>query len=307
MAQDKKGELLPYRDDAVYGNELNRIVFEKYNKFDSSLLWYIITQSSERPRTNYDLGITTYSFSDIKQNLHIGSRSDKQLGQALDKANTHLLKATIVNKYEDSTDIYSERTAIFSQFKVNSKSKTLTVKLNDVAIPYLTNITKNFTKYSLQQLVTLDSKYSQSLFRLLSQFSSKGFFTVKREDLIALLGAPKSYRNSNFARFKEKILSPAVEEVSKYFNNLTYEVAKSTSSSSTGRPKYDRVDFYFTPIPNKRKSINDNATVNDSPEPKNKRRSNKKPQQPKKEKSNSISSDDERADEYQDDIKDIFG
>lgn len=275
MAKDKNGELLPYRDDAVYGNGLNGIIFDKYSKFDSSLFWYIISQVSERKYNDYDLRKTTYDFADIKKNLKLQSRSDKRLAEALDKSNERLLRTSLVQKREGKNEFYAKRTLIFSSFEVDSKAGTLTVAINEDAVPYLTNITKNFTQYSLQQLVKLHSKYSQTLFRLLNQFRSKGHYYVKRDKLIVLLGAPKSYLKSNISRFRERILDPSVKELSVFFENLNYYI-KEGESEGRGRPRLEMIEFTFTPEPNNRKNINNVAIATDVSKKKKTTASNKR-------------------------------
>ncbi|HDX6325369.1 TPA: replication initiation protein, partial [Campylobacter fetus subsp. venerealis] len=134
---------------------------------------------------------------------------------------------------EDGTTIF----ALFEKFYIpNSQEPFLKVKINNT-FSYILNHwdNGNFTIWKLQEYSNLNSKYTQTLYRILKQFrnSEDGKVTIfknKWDEFRDFMDIPKSYQMSDIDK---QILKPAIKELSAerdlfndkkpIFENLTYK------------------------------------------------------------------------------------
>ena len=120
----------------------------------------------------------------------------------------------------------------------------------------LNNLTEKFTRFELADFLSLQSKYSKTLFRLLKQFRTQGWAQFEWESFRELMGIPESYQNRNI---DQRILKPAVEELSRTkgndlfveyhdstptFKNLEYTKIKVKGRGRGG--KVGAIKFTFT-------------------------------------------------------------
>lgn len=91
-------------------------------------------------------------------------------------------------------------------------------------VPFLTKLSKNFTRYSLADMKDVTSKNTWRLYEIILQFKSRGEREIDIEDLIFMLDLKPSYVAS-FALTKQDILDPAVVELSKVLP-FTYEAIR---------------------------------------------------------------------------------
>jgi plasmid replication initiation protein len=68
----------------------------------------------------------------------------------------------------------------FPTLDFNLEEKKITVKINEDILPLLSDLKKQFTLYSIDEFVALESKYSKRMFQMLKQYESIGkrTFTV---------------------------------------------------------------------------------------------------------------------------------
>ena len=99
----------------------------------------------------------------------------------------------------------------------------------------------------LAEFSSLNSKYTQTLYRLLKQFRGEGALFLEWDKFLDLLDIPKSYGMSDIDK---QILKPAIKELSEktlfsddrvIFNNLRYEKIR---GRGRGRP-VKNINFYF--------------------------------------------------------------
>lgn len=85
------------------------------------------------------------------------------------------------------------------------------LRFSEDVLPYLCDLTREFTKYKLKQACALRSIHSWRLLELFEQQSS-GWLSIKIEDFHNAMEANDSCRN-NFAQLKRKIIEPAIKEL----------------------------------------------------------------------------------------------
>lgn len=103
----------------------------------------------------------------------------------------------------------------FSYTKYNPKEGSLEIAFNHDLAPYLLDINIPYTKYLLDNVISLSSKYSTRIYELLIQDKFKGNLswerTISLEDLRKMLGIPDD-KYPHYANFKRKAILQAQKE-----------------------------------------------------------------------------------------------
>lgn len=108
----------------------------------------------------------------------------------------------------------------FSEAEYLYKRGKVAVMLNSNIKAYLLDLSKNFTKYELYNILALKSKYSIRLYELFKSYSFQKVKEFEIEDLKDLLGAS----NYEYRNFNRRILVKAIEEINYYTDILvSYE------------------------------------------------------------------------------------
>ena len=105
-------------------------------------------------------------------------------------------------------------------FVTNPKEETVRVSVHPDFLFLLDNVTDggNFTLFELMEFIKIRGKYAKNLYRLLKQYRKSGWYDVTLETLKLLLDVPQSYTGK---RVWDKVIKPAVEELSAYFPGLS--------------------------------------------------------------------------------------
>lgn len=96
---------------------------------------------------------------------------------------------------------------------------------NDHLRPYLLELTSNFTKAQLSQLLKIKRPTSHRIYWLLREYLAFGKRTVGVDELRHILGFTDEYAD-RFDHFKARVLEPAQKELSQTDLPFTYELIK---------------------------------------------------------------------------------
>lgn len=129
----------------------------------------------------------------------------------------------------------------FTTLRTNKGTGKVTIKFHEDMMPFLIDVTSSpdsfYTKYSLQYVLPMTSRFSPKLYELLKSYQKNNqewFFDI--EELKKKLDC-EHYKNFN--DFKRFALAPAVEEINKYTDiKIAWDVERK------GR-KVTRVIFYM--------------------------------------------------------------
>ena len=156
----------------------------------------------------------TFSFTELRTLTNYKkSNSIKQFVEDLKRMNEKFMKITCSLKTETEIIMF----VLFPTFVINLNEQTLTVSVNERFRFILNELIKNFTRFDLQEFVTLESKYSKSLYRLLKQYRITGKYEVEVNDFRSKMDCPESYNNK---QFMQNIINPAVKSLQNYFKEL---------------------------------------------------------------------------------------
>ena len=109
-----------------------------------------------------------------------------------------------------------------------------------------------FTAFELAEFISLDSKYTKTLYRLLKQFRSTGKAYFEWSEFLKIMNIPESYRQIDI---DQRILKPALKELTELtifdqirvpFKNLAYEKEKQKGTRGRGG-KVIGITFTFKP------------------------------------------------------------
>jgi len=139
----------------------------------------------------------------------------------------HRLMRTVIT-IRESDEVKREYTLMAEAVYHKGKGR-ITVTFNPKIAKHLVAIRKHFMSYKLGKAVNFKSSYSWRLFEVMMSWKKSddpiaGWFTVSLEELMDMLGAPKTY---NYKNFRVKAIDKAISEIDRELNiKVWYEPIK---------------------------------------------------------------------------------
>lgn len=134
--------------------------------------------------------------------------SSKGASDVLHNAIDQLFKRSVTLMAADGKEI----TTRWVQ-SIRDHSKTgdsyIELRFSKDLLPYLSNLSAQFTQYSLRDAVSLGSAHAGRIFELLMQYKSVGHRTIELTDLRYMLELTKKY--PAFSDFRKRVLDKSVE------------------------------------------------------------------------------------------------
>lgn len=215
-------------ETVIYENELNLIPLKDFNSVEIDLFFTICNKLKEKETEELEL-----PFDDLKRLSNYNQTQLKRFTNDLKHVYDKVLKLT----YTEYSGLSFETFVLFTGYKVDVNTQTLTISINPKLKYILNNITGNFTKFELQELVNIKSTYAKNMFRILKQYKHTGYFKIKTEDFRERLDVPKSYRMSDI---NKTVFTPIINELLPLFPNLRINKIK----AKKGR-KIEWIEFTF--------------------------------------------------------------
>lgn len=191
-----------------YDNYMNSLKFTGFTTTDFNFLMLLCSKMRDK-----DVTELTISFDELRLKTGYTQHSVKQFVSDLKRMNDKLMKITC--SLETETEIIMF--VLFPTFVINLNEQTLTVAVNEHFKFILNELVKNFTRFELKDFISLQSKYSKTLFRLLKQFKTTGTYEATVSDFRAKMGCPVAYNNK---QFMQNVINPTLAELQNYFQDL---------------------------------------------------------------------------------------
>lgn len=215
-----------------YHNYMNNLKFTGFTVTDFNFLLTLCSRLKDKGTDE-----VTFSFTELRiLTNYKKSNSIKQFVEDLKRMNEKLMKITCSLKTETEIIMF----VLFPTFAINLNKQTLTVSINERFRFILNELIKNFTRFDLQEFVTLESKYSKSLYRLLKQYRTTGKYEIEVNDFRIKMDCPESYNNK---QFMQNIINRALKNLQNYFQDLKCETKY---AHKRGKPVIGYI-FTFTP------------------------------------------------------------
>lgn len=144
-------------------------------------------------------------FKAINEFPRLGLKTRKDLDDLAEALLSH--RVCLENK-EGSYSYYN----FFVKFTPDFDNQSLKVSFHpDLRVGFL-NLQKDFTLMSYIEFISLDTAYSQKLYRLLSSWKNTGSTTISLDDLHFTLETPVSLQD-NFADFRRRVMERSIPEI----------------------------------------------------------------------------------------------
>ena len=200
-------------DIIKYHNDVNKLRLGKFTDRETDIFFSIMFKSMDT------IGNVIIEFNELKELIE-GHRSEQRLIDNVRKLNLKL--KTLVNEVRDIDGNYTAFN-LFGDITTKPKDRVIEIKIDDRFRNLINNLIGNFTKFDLKDLISLNSTYSKTLFRLLKQWESKKERECPMDEFRELLAIPPKYRISEIDKF---VLTPIMTELPQYFFNLKLEKIK---------------------------------------------------------------------------------
>ena len=247
-----------------YHNDFNKIKLPSFSSQEQNMLMGIICKVKEHS-TNENIKFTPSELLEFSTD----NLTNKALGDMLFVLRDKFFKAdfTILIKDEERHLVGRKTINLFEEFILwyyeedanYDNLLSVELKLNSQFRYLIEELTANFTRFELEEFMSLSGKYTKTLYRLLKQFRNSGEVTIYKnnfQEFCDFMGIPSNYTQS---KIDEKILNPAIKELSAeqnlftnekqtIFKNLTYKKIKDPKGRGRGG-KVIGIEFYFTPEP----------------------------------------------------------
>jgi plasmid replication initiation protein len=142
--------------------------------------------------------------------------------------NYSMLKNTIINLINKGFWVETNGEYVsmnwIEKARINPKSGTIKIRLDDDMKPYLLELKEKFTIYSLYFTLAMKSKYSLRIYELLKSYQNLGKCEFKIDQLKNILYAD-NYKL--FSDFKRYVIDIAVREINNYGDiSTSYELER---------------------------------------------------------------------------------
>jgi len=146
----------------------------------------------------------------------------KELDKATDKLATRLIKIEHINERKQRERL---KTTLLSAVKYVDGEGYITVTVDPNLKPYLIQLSEQFTKYELDNIINIKSSHAIRIYELLKQYQTIGNRTFELEELKNCLGVENEY--PRFDNFESRILKVAEKEINKKTDlKISYEKIK---------------------------------------------------------------------------------
>lgn len=211
-----------------YHNNFNSVALKNFNGVEIDLLMAICSKLK-----NEDINEIKLEFSDLRRMINSKHRGELRFIQNLEQMYKKLLNLSIRIETEDKITNF----ILFTKYEILKKQKIIIIKINEEFKFLLNKLINNFTRFELNEFISLKSNYSKEIYRRLKQFKHTGIWKIKMNNFRELLNIPEKYRMSEIDK---KVLKISIEELNKYFNNFKIIKIKK------GR-KIEFLEFKFVP------------------------------------------------------------
>ena len=173
--------------------------------------------------------------------LYPVSVSELQLLGVHEKTAYRDLKEGINRLYERSINLSIDDKSIkmrwVQEIQFLDSQSVIGIRFSKPILPFISNLSREFTKYALSDIAGINSAYAIRIYELLVQYRQIGKREISVDSLRTMLELGKKY--PLFADFKKRVIDTAVDQINEYSPlKVTYEQKK------TGR-KVTHILFSF--------------------------------------------------------------
>jgi len=191
-----------------YKNELNLVSMRNFDSVEMNLFFSICAKMKDK-----GLSKVQFTFEDLRDLSAYKPTSIKRFSDDLEAVYNKMLQLT----YRTEEAGIREKFVLFTGYRIDENNQTVDISVNPELAYIINELSTEFTKFELQEFTGIRSSYAKTMYRLLKQYRSTGFYKVKIEDFREILAIPNSYQMSDIDK---QVLKPIKNELSTYFDDL---------------------------------------------------------------------------------------
>lgn len=207
-----------------YHNDLNTMPMRNWTSEEMDLFFAILAQMKDK-------GTQEVVFDKYQLQKLVNSTYDKnkQFAAIME----HFMKNVSSIHYLERTSNSLKLMLLFQYFEAkwsdDLSDMTLTVQVSPKFEYILNRLNAEFTKYELDEFLTIRSTYAKTMYRILKQWKKLGKKEFKFEDFKLLLDMPNYYTPSEIDK---NVLAPITRELPRFFDKLKVKKIKSNRRGS---------------------------------------------------------------------------
>ena len=221
-----------------YKNELNLVPMRNFDSVEMNLFFSICAKMKDK-----GLSKVQFTFEDLRELSAYKPTSIKRFSDDLEAVYNKMLQLT----YRTEEAGIREKFILFTGYRIDENNQTVDISVNPELAYIINELSSEFTKFELQEFTGIRSSYAKTMYRLLKQYRSTGFYKVKIEDFREILSIPNSYQMSDIDK---QVLKPIKNELSEFFDSLKIKKIKARKGNRIAMIEFRfKEKQEFEPVP----------------------------------------------------------
>lgn len=221
-----------------YKNELNLVPMRNFDSVEMNLFFSICAKMKDK-----SLSKVQFTFEDLRELSAYKPTSIKRFSDDLEAVYNKMLQLT----YRTEEAGIREKFVLFTGYRIDENNQTVDISVNPELAYIINELSSEFTKFELQEFTGIRSSYAKTMYRLLKQYRSTGFYKVKIEDFREILSIPNSYQMSDIDK---QVLKPIKNELSEFFAPLKIKKIKARKGNRIAMIEFRfKEKQEFEPVP----------------------------------------------------------
>lgn len=211
-----------------YKNDMNLVPMRNFNSVEMDLFFSICSQMKEKGSS-----VIEFTFDDLKVLSDYKPTAKQRFADDIESVYRKLLSLQFHKK-----DLHKRGGfVLFTSYEIDLDKETVKIKTNSDFEYILNKLSKEFTRFELEEFTNLRSSYSKTTYRFLKQYRSTGYAIFEIQEFKNLLCIPEKYQMSDIDK---KVFKYVQEELSQCFNSLKINKLKKGKSR-----KITHIEFTF--------------------------------------------------------------
>ena len=215
-------------DLVKYQNKLNGLPLRTFEDSEMNILFSIIAQVRDK-----DLKEVTFTFDELREQCKYRPKSNittQDFVNALEKTSDKLDKLSYKEITNGGLDI--KKMTLFPTFDILGTQEKLVVGVHPEFKDIFNKLALGYTSFDLIEFISIQSIYAKTIYRMLKQFRTQGWWQVSIEDFRSLLSIPDSYKSGNI---DQQILKPILTQLGGSGENAIFKNLKVEKIKKAGR------------------------------------------------------------------------
>ena len=218
------------RNLVYYKNQLNLVPMRNFNPMEMNLFYSICARLRDKGGNE-----VLFTFPELKHMSKYKTTAKERFADDIQSMYKKMLSLQLHHKDTERRVGF----VLFTAYDINIKDETVKIAINAELEYILNELTREFTKFELEEFTEIKSTYAKTAYRFLKQYRKTGYAYFTMSDFRELFCIPKSYKMSDI---NKTVLRPIQNELSKYFNNLRINKLRGAGER---RRFIDKLEFVF--------------------------------------------------------------